>query len=179
MKTFMHWRRRREVGVAALILCVLLPGFAGAADDAPAGKVSQRLSIVADHITSFFVRDAETRRIVLSVLVAHNFELTQFVRKLTGEAVTPLVFSVSILPGRHGFFDPYLLSFEQNGKIWKPSPEELHDFMPLTADTPFGGDISEGEVHQGVVFVPAWFDPEAPITVQYGHYRSLTRFIDR
>lgn len=179
MKTSMLWRQRMALLIAALVFCSLLFDVSSAPANDSRGRSAQRQTIVADNITSFFVRDVEHRRITLSVLVAHNFELTQFVRQLTGEPVTPLVFSVSTLPDRRGFFDPLLLSFEQKGRTWKPSAASVEDLMPLTADTPFGGEVSDGEVHQGVVFVPDWFNPEEPITVHYGDFRYQTRFINK
>lgn len=141
--------------------------------------VLQRPSIMADQITSFFIRGGEQNRIMLSMRMGHNFELTTMVRQLTGDQVTPVFVAVSTLPDRQGFFDPMLVSFEQNGKIWKPNPTAVEDLLPLTAETAFGGDVSKGQVHQGVFFAPAWLNPSEPVIVHYGDFRYQARFIDK
>jgi len=70
-----------------------------------------------------------------------------------------------------------MLSFEQNGKTWKPDPAVADDLMPLNADSPFGGDVSCGQIHQGVFFVPSWLNTDAPIVVHYGDFKYEARFI--
>jgi len=134
--------------------------------------------IAAEQITSFFIRANDSKRIQLSVLVTHKKEFTDAVRKLVQENVTPLLFSVSTLPNRTVNFDPALLRFEQRGRIWQP--DDLKNSIavwPLEEGGRFGGVINESQVHQGVILLPDWFDPAAPITVGYGDFRYLARFV--
>jgi hypothetical protein len=133
-------------------------------------------NIPTDKVTSFFVRANDSKRIQLSMLIACKEEFTQAVRALVGEKVTPLLFSVSTLPNRTVYFDPSLLRFEQRGRIWQPSTDSAAmDMLPLEEIEPFGGKLSEGQVQQGVILLPAWFDPQAPITVRYGGFHYLAK----
>jgi len=164
-----------------LMMAVAMAGVLSSAPlaDAKGGRsvIMQRPSIMADQITSFYVRGGEQNRIMLSMLLGHNFELTTLVRQVTGDQVTPVFLSVSTLPNRQSYFDPSMLSFEQNGKSWKPDPAIADDLMPLNADSPFGGDVSCGQIHQGVFFVPSWLNTDEPIVVHYGDFKYEARFI--
>jgi len=134
--------------------------------------------LAVEQITSFFIRANDSKRIQLSVLVTHKKEFTHAVRKLVQENVTPLLFSVSTLPNRTVNFDPALLRFEQRGRIWQPNGlKNSIDVWPLEEGGRFGGVITESQVHQGVVLLPEWFDPAAPITVRYGDFHYLARFV--
>ncbi len=178
MKT--QQNRRARMFVTAAVMASTVAVSAVVAN--PKGNRSlalQRPTVMVNQITSFYVRGGEQNRIMLSMLMGHNFELTTLVRQVTGDQVTPVVLSVSTLPDRQGFFDPALLSFEQNGKIWKPNVNSTDDLLPLTPETPFGGEVNQGQVHQGVFFIPAWFDTEASIFVNYGGFRYEARFIDK
>ncbi|MDZ7268876.1 MAG: hypothetical protein ONB48_14170 [candidate division KSB1 bacterium] len=140
-------------------------------EGAPLGKLR------ADKVTSFFVRDNDSNRIQLSMLVAYRAELTKAVREIIGQKVTPLVFSVSTLPNRIVSFDPAQLRFEQNGRQWAPtSGPKSAEILPLEENGVFGGKVTDGEVHQGVVLLPSWFDPQRPITLRYGDFHYLARF---
>jgi len=133
--------------------------------------------IEADKITSIFVQANDSKRIQFSILVACRREFTQAVRELFGENVTPLLFSVSTLPLRNVVFDPARLRFEQRGRIWQPdSSRRALDVWPLEEGDRFGGPITDGQVQQGVILLPEWFDPQAPITVRYGDFHYLARF---
>lgn len=132
--------------------------------------------IASDHITSFFVRPNDSKRIQLSMLVNYRQEFTQAVRRLLNEKVTPLLFSVSTLPNRTAHFDPALLCFEQRGRIWQPSnANHSPDVWPWEEGKPFGGLVTDSQAHQGVILLPEWFDPQAPITLRYGDFRYLAR----
>jgi hypothetical protein len=134
--------------------------------------------ITAEHIISFFIRADDSKRIQLSVLVTHKKEFTLAVRKLVQENVTPLLFSVSTLPNRTVNFNPALLRFEQRGRVWQPSGlKNAIDIWPLEEGGQFGGVINESRVHQGVILLPEWFDPAAPITVRYENFHYLARFV--
>lgn len=141
---------------------------------------AERLSAAklnSDKITSFFVRDNDSNRIQLSMLVAYKPELAQSVRAIVRQRVTPLVFSISTLPNRIVSFDPGLLRFEQKGRIWKPETgKNSPDVMALEENGAFGGKIADGEIHQGVILLPAWFDPQVPITLRYGDFHYLAKF---
>jgi hypothetical protein len=132
----------------------------------------------AEQITSFFIRANDSKRIQLSMLVTHKKEFTQAVRKLLQENVTPLLFSVSTLPNRTANFEPALLRFEQRGRIWQPNGlKNSIEVWPLEAGSRFGGAINESQVQQGVILLPDWFDAAAPITVRYGDFHYLARFV--
>lgn len=134
--------------------------------------------VAAEQITSFFIRANDSKRIQLSVLITYQKEFTQAVRQLLQEQVTPLVFSVSTLPNRIVKFDPALLRFEQRGRLWQPNAlKNATDIWPLEAGGQFGGMINESQVHQGVILLPEWFDPHTPITVRYGDFHYLARFV--
>jgi len=127
--------------------------------------------LTAGQITSFFIRANDSKRIQLSMLVTHQKEFTQAVRQILQEKVTPLLFSAATLPNRIVNFDPALLRFEQRGRIWQPNGlKNSLDVWPLEESGRFGGMINESQVHQGVVLLPGWFDPNAPITVRYGDF---------
>lgn len=135
--------------------------------------------IEADKITSFFVRANDSKRIQLSMLVAYRAELTEAVRQIFGQKVTPLVFSVSTLPNRSVNFDPTLLRFEQRGRVWQPvANDNTADILPLDEGARFGGTVTDSEVHQGIVMLPAWINPKEPITLRYGDFHYLARFAD-
>lgn len=134
--------------------------------------------LAAGQITSFFIRANDSKRIQLSMLITHQKEFTQAVRQLLQEKVTPLLFSVSTLPNRTVNFDPALLRFEQRGRIWQPNAlKNSTDVWPLEEGGNFGGIIDESQIHQGVILLPNWFDPDAPITVRYGDFHYLARFV--
>jgi len=150
---------------------------AAAAPTAPRAERSPLAKLQADKITSFFVRDNDSNRIQLSMLVAYQAELAKAVREIVGQKVTPLVFSISTLPSRMVSFDPAQLRFEQNGRQWTPvTGPHSADVMPLEENGVFGGKVADGEVHQGVVLLPAWFDPHRPITLRYGDFHYLAKF---
>lgn len=142
--------------------------------------VAASQQLVQEQITSIFVRASDSKRIMLSMLVAHQDALTSAVRQLIGEKVTPLVFSVSTLPNRSAVFEVDQLRFEQNGKSWQPQISDQHaDTLPLEEDGKFGGHLSDGEIQQGIVLLPSWFSAEEPITVHYGDFNYLARFASR
>lgn len=133
--------------------------------------------IKTDKITSLFIRTNDSKRIQLSMLVVYKEDLTQTVRAMSGQKVTPLVFSVSTLPNRTANFDPTLLRFEQHGRVWQPQAAgNSIDFLPMEEGGKFGGTITENQVQQGVILLPAFFDPQAPLTLRYGNFHYLARF---
>jgi hypothetical protein len=128
-------------------------------------------------ITSFFVRANDSKQIQLSILVAYKPELTQALRQLFGEKVTPLLFSVSTLPNRTAAFDPTRFCFEQRGRVWQPNHlKNALDILPVEEGGRFGGTITDSQVHQGIILLPEWFDPQSPITLRYDDFRYLARF---
>jgi hypothetical protein len=165
--------------VASLNKALLPKGekpLASAADKIPLVNLKK---VEADKITSFFVRANDSKRIQLSMLVAYKTDLAEAVRQLLGEKVTPLVFSVSTLPNRAVVFDPAKLRFEQRGRAWQPATDnQVADIVPLDDNAKFGGVVQDGEVHQGIVLLPAWIDPQQPITLRYGDFHYLARFAE-
>jgi hypothetical protein len=132
-----------------------------------------------DKITSFFVRANDSKRIQLSMLVAYKAELAVAMQKMYGQKVTPLVFSVSTFPNRQVEFDPAKLRFEQRGRIWHPENDsDAVDVLPLDDHAKFGGVVTDGEVHQGIVLLPAWMNPQEPITLRYGDFHYLATFAE-
>jgi hypothetical protein len=147
--------------------------------DAPHALFSPARKLETNKITSLFVRANDSRRIQFSILITYKDEFTQAVRALIGEEVTPLLFSVSTLPSRTAYFDPALLRFEQSGRSWQPSPERnAIDIWPWEEGGAFGGTLTDAQVQQGVILLPAWFDPQAPITLRYGDFHYLARFVE-
>jgi hypothetical protein len=135
--------------------------------------------IEADKITSFFVRANDSKRIQLSMLVAYKPEFAEAVQQMVGQKVTPLVFSVSTLPNRRVEFDPAKLRFEQRGRTWQPDvSKDVLDVLPLDENAKFGGLVTDREVHQGVVLLPAWMNPKEPITLRYGDFHYLATFAE-
>jgi hypothetical protein len=135
--------------------------------------------IQADKVTSFFVRANDSKRIQLSMLVAYKPEFAEAVQQMVGQKVTPLVFSVSTFPNRQVEFDPAKLRFEQRGRTWQPNANhDVLDVLPLDDNAKFGGLVTDREVHQGVVLLPAWMNPKEPITLHYGDFHYLARFAD-
>lgn len=135
--------------------------------------------IEADKITSFFVRANDSKRIQLSMLVAYKPEFAEAVQQMIGQKVTPLVFSVSTLPNRQVEFDPAKLRFEQRGRTWQPdASQDVLDVLPLDDNAKFGGLVTDREVHQGVVLLPAWMNAKEPITLHYGDFHYLAKFAD-
>jgi hypothetical protein len=133
----------------------------------------------SDKITSFFVRANDSKRIQLSMLVVYKAELAAAIRKMYDQKVTPLVFSVSTFPNRQVAFDPAKLRFEQCGRIWHPGgDQDAVDILPLDDNAKFGGLVIDGEVHQGIVLLPAWMNPKEPITLRYGDFHYLATFAD-
>jgi hypothetical protein len=150
--------------------------LASSADKIPAVNLKK---VEADKITSFFVRANDSKRIQLSMLVAYKTDLADAVRLMLGEKVTPLVFSVSTLPNRSVEFDPAKLRFEQRGRAWQPAAgNQVADIVRLDDNAKFGGMVKEGEVHQGIVLLPAWINPQEPITLRYGDFHYLARFAE-
>jgi hypothetical protein len=142
--------------------------------------LSPARQLEANKITSLFVRANDSKRIQFSVLITYKDEFTRAVRELIGEEVTPLLFSVSTLPTRTAHFEPALLRFEQRGRSWQPSPERnAIDIWPWEEGGAFGGPLTDAQVQQGVILLPAWFDPQAPITLRYGDFRYLARFVEQ
>jgi hypothetical protein len=132
-----------------------------------------------DKITSFFVRANDSKRIQLSMLVVYKAELAAAIRKMYDQNVTPLVFSVSTFPNRQVAFDPAKLCFEQRGRLWHPgSKQGAVDILPLDDNAKFGGLVIDGEVHQGIVLLPAWMNPKEPITLRYGDFHYLATFAE-
>jgi hypothetical protein len=83
------------------------------------------------------------------------------------------------LPNRSVEFDPAKLRFEQLGRSWQPTAgNHVADIVPLDDNAKFGGMVKEGEVHQGIVLLPAWINPQEPITLRYGDFHYLARFAE-
>jgi hypothetical protein len=202
------WRKLLSTGFGAILICILAPTAGSMQMQEPfcvstesngmkkkAGNLTESFpeknfsskntaplparKLEANKITSLFVRANDSKRIQLSILVTYKDEFTQAVRKLTGEQVTPLLFSVSTLPNRTANFNPALLCFEQRGRSWQPNPaRNAIDIWPWEEGEVFGGMLTDAQIHQGVILLPEWFDPQAPITLRYGNFRYLARFVE-
>ncbi len=127
-------------------------------------------------INSLFVKDDGSGPTAMIILVAHNDDLTDNVQRITNTKQIPLVFSVSTLPFKEAEFEPYHIEFEQNNKIWQPQIEGEYEIFPLSSEGKFGGTIHDGEIHQGVVMLPDWFDVHRPIIIRYFASQRMLRF---
>jgi len=76
------------------------------------------------------------------------------------------------------YFDPALLFFEQNGHVWQPQVSGSGlDVLPLEDGAAFGGTLVNGELHQGVILLPDWFNASEPIMLRYEDFHYLARFV--
>lgn len=125
-------------------------------------------------ITPLFIRSSQKGNIDLTMLIAYNEKISGFAIQIVNKMVTPLIFSVSTMPFVNINFQPELLVFEQNGKRWSPSnhPDTI-DMFPLEDDIPFGGPISDAQLHQGVIMLPGWFDINQPLEINYKNFRKM------
>lgn len=125
-------------------------------------------------ITPLFIRSTLKGDIDLTMLVAYDERITSIAKQMMNKSVTPLIFSVSTMPFVNMSFEPELLTFEQNGKKWAPNnyPEAV-DMFPLDENMPFGGQIKDTQLHQGVIMLPGWFDINQPIEINYKNFRKV------
>ena len=125
-------------------------------------------------ITPLFIRSSEKGHIDLTMLIAHDQQITRLAKEIISKAVTPLIFSVSTMPFVTDNFEPESLSFEQNGKKWSPSnhPDTI-DMFPIENEVPFGGSISDTQIHKGVIMLPNWFNINLPIEINYKNFRKV------
>ncbi len=128
-------------------------------------------------INSLFVKSvksAASNQTELIILVAYGAELVQRQARV-GPPRIPLVLSVSTLPFQEATFDPTLLEFEQDGRRWRPGRDRA-DMQAFPAGSPFGGSIGDGEIHQGLVMLPAEFDAHRAIVIRYLQSTRVLRF---
>lgn len=125
-------------------------------------------------ITPLFIRSSQKGHIDLTMLIAHDKRITEIAKEIINKTITPLIFSVSSMPFVNDNFEPDRLVFEQNGKKWSPSnhPDSI-DMFPIEEDVPFGGPISDTQIHQGVIMLPGWFDIDKPIEINYKNFRKI------
>ena len=125
-------------------------------------------------ITPLFIRSEKKGKIDLTMLIACDNRLSKQAQHIIKKAITPLIFSVSTMPFIEMDFHPDWLIFEQNGKKWSPNnyPESI-DMFPLDENVPFGGQITETQLHQGVIMLPGWFDVYQPIKINYKNFRKV------
>jgi len=125
-------------------------------------------------ITPLFIRSTQKGDIDLTMLIAYDHRISNLAKQIIHKPVTPLIFSVSTMPFVNDNFEPQKLIFEQNGKKWSPnSQRESIDMFPLYEDVPFGGPISDTQLHQGVIMLPGWFDIDQPIEINYKSFRKI------
>jgi len=127
-------------------------------------------------ITALFVRSSLQNSIDLTMLITFDKGITAATRKITNNAVTPLIFSVSTMPFVEIEFDPTYFIFEQAGIRWSPSSNDSEfDFFPLGEDVDFGGEIREQDIHQGVIMLPDNFDINRPIKISYKQFNKICK----
>ena len=132
---------------------------------------------IQNHIQSLFVRPEGKHSNAILILVAYNSEVTRVVREILHSNKTPLIFSVSALPSVEVDFDPALFQFEQNQKVWQPNADpNTFEILPLGKNTKFGGDLTDDEIHQGVILLPEWLDITRPMSIHYVNYKRLLIF---
>ena len=125
-------------------------------------------------ITPLFIRSSQKGHIDLTMLIAYSQRISKLAKQVIHKSVTPLIFSVSTMPFVKEDFEPERLVFEQNNKRWSPSklPDTI-DMFPLDEAVPFGGQISDTQIHQGVIMLPGWFDIDQPIEINYKNFRKI------
>ncbi|MFQ5602626.1 MAG: hypothetical protein ACE5HS_05105 [bacterium] len=119
------------------------------------------------HINSLFVQNDGSGAVAMIVLVAYNGAFTKAFQQAGLSRQIPLIFSISSLPFQTANLNPALLRFEQGGKSWQPTDSEKPTIFTLFKNGKFGGAIHDGDIHQGLVLLPEWFDIEQPITIRY------------
>ncbi|MDZ7330420.1 MAG: hypothetical protein ONB31_00405 [candidate division KSB1 bacterium] len=125
-------------------------------------------------ITPLFIRSSKKGDIDLTMLIAYDERVTKLAQQILNKPVTPLIFSVSTMPFVNDNFAPESLVFEQNGRKWSPSNHpESNDMFPIDDDVPFGGPISDTQIHQGVILLPSYFDMSSPIEINYKTFRKM------
>lgn len=125
-------------------------------------------------ITPLFIRSSQKGHIDLTMLIAYDQRITSLAKEIINKSVIPLIFSVSTMPFVNDNFAPESLVFEQNGKKWSPSnhPDTI-DMFPIEDEVPFGGPISDTQIHQGVIMLPGWFDINLPVEINYKNFRKI------
>lgn len=125
-------------------------------------------------ITPLFIRSSQKGHIDLTMLIAYDQRITNLAKEIINKTITPLIFSVSSMPFVNDNFEPERLVFEQKGKKWSPSnhPDAI-DMFPIEEDVPFGGPISDTQIHQGVILLPGWFDVDQSIEINYKNFRKI------
>jgi len=125
-------------------------------------------------VTPLFIRSNSDGKLDLTMLIAYDKRIVNVAKQIINKPVTPLVFSVSTMPFVEMNFHPEWLVFEQNGKRWSPSknPDNI-DMFPLDEGTPFGGQITETQLHQGIILLPGWFDITKQIKINYKNFRKM------
>ncbi len=149
--------------VAVSFFCAA--GLLQAQEKAP---VRKGVELKKEGITAYIVRDSSLNTIKLTMLIGHNPTLTRRIQKMVGRKVTPLIFSVSTLPGQSTYFNPVNLRFYQDGREWSPDSAALDSsIIMLEEKGRFGGVLHGGETHQAVILLPGWFNPSKSIIVHY------------
>lgn len=125
-------------------------------------------------VTPLFIRSNNDGKLDLTMLIAYDKRIESVANQIINKPVTPLVFSVSTMPFVEVNFHPEWLVFEQDGKRWSPSinPDNI-DMFPLDEATPFGGQLTETQVHQGIILLPGWFNINKQIKINYKNFRKL------
>jgi len=169
-------------------ICVLFATF-NSAISAPRNELTMRFIKVLNvnskskiferipgesQITPLFIRSSHKGHIDLTMLIAYDHRITNLAKEIINKTVIPLILSVSTMPFVNDNFAPESLVFEQNGKRWSPSkhPDTI-DMFPIDVDVPFGGPISDTQLHQGVIMLPGWFDIDQPIEINYKKFRKI------
>lgn len=126
-------------------------------------------------ITSLFMKADQEMNVKFTMLIAHSKSITHAIRNILDKDITPIICSVSSLPLESTEFNPTVLQFEQDGRIWSPTAEESAvDMFALGKDGHFGGTLHDSEIHQGVIFLPGWFNVHKPINIIYKGYSKRT-----
>ncbi len=132
-----------------------------------AGFGSKFTTSSSSKVNSLFVRNSDSGPSAMIILVAYDDIVTETVQKIMQTEKIPLIFSVSTLPYKEVELEPTFIQFEQDEKRWHPESEYNNEFFVLFQNSKFGGVITEGEVHQGIVMLPELFDITQPITIKY------------
>lgn len=122
---------------------------------------------VSAQINSMFIRSHKGGSPAMIILVAYDDEIVETVQRELQTPKIALLLSASTLPSYEVNLDPSFIQFEQDHRTWHPHSKSNNDYFALFSRTKFGGIIHEGEIHQGIVMLPEWFDLHRPITIHY------------
>jgi hypothetical protein len=128
-------------------------------------------------VHSLFVRD-KGQEPALIILMQYNEGVTRTVRRSLGTRRTPLLFSISSLPNKEHDLNVSLFRFGQSSRTWFPEAELEEAWFPaLEEGRTLPAGIRDGEIQQGIILLPEWFNLHKPVTIAYTQNARTVRFL--